>query len=71
MNLLKTDKVFFIGLATTATVKDQKKKKKKKHSEKDNDTKQHKKQTKYKTNCKVTIYQDRYILPPNTGSFGG
>ena len=29
MNLLKTDKVFFIGLATTATVKDQKKNKKK------------------------------------------
>ena len=28
MNLLKTDKVFFIGLATTATVKDQKKTKK-------------------------------------------
>ena len=40
MNLLKTHKVFFIGLATTTAVKNQKKKQ---HNEKHNDTKQPKK----------------------------
>ena len=46
MNL--TDKVFFIGLATTAAIKKKqnKKNKKTKHNEKHNNTKQHKKQKK-------------------------
>ena len=63
MNLLKTDEVFFMGLATTAAVQKNKTKstKTKKHYEIHNNTQQHKKQTKEKANYKTTIYQDRYI----------
>ena len=48
MNLLKTDEVIFIELATTAAVKKAKSTKTKKHNEKHYDTKQHKKETKKK-----------------------
>ena len=47
MNLLKTHEVFFIGLATTTAVKNQKKQKTQ-HNEKHNDTKKHKKLKKSK-----------------------
>ena len=45
MNLLKTHEVFFVRLATTTAVKNQKKTQ---HNEKHNDTKQHKKLKKSK-----------------------
>ena len=67
LNLLKAHEVFFIRLATTTAVKNQKKKTQ--HNEKHNDTKQHKKLK--KANYKTTIYQDRYVLHPDTDSFGG
>ena len=63
MDLLKTDEVSFMGLATPAAVQENKTKntKTKKLHEIHNNTQQHKKQTKEKANYKTTIYQDRYI----------
>ena len=64
MNLWKTHEVFFTGFVTTTAVK---KPKKTQRNEK-HDTKQHKKQQ--KKSYKTTIYQDRYVLHPDTDSFG-
>ena len=70
MNLLKTDEVFFIGLATTAAVKKQKKKTKSKQSIiKNIMIRSNMKNKKKKTNYKTTIYQNRYVLHPDSDSW--
>ena len=73
MNLLKTDEVFFFGLATTTAVKKNKKTKTKQRIMKNimirnNIRNQNKKKT---TNYGITIYHDRYVLHPDIDSFGG
>ena len=73
-------KSFFTGLAATAEVKKKIKSTKTKKDNEKHDTKQHKKKTnkqtgkeinKKETNWKTTIYEDRYILHPDTDSLGG
>ena len=51
-------------MTTTSVKKPKKTQRNEKH-----DTKQHKKQQ--KKSYKTTIYQDRYVLHPDTDSFGG
>ena len=72
-------KSFFTRLAATAEVKKKIKSTKTKKDNEKHDTKQHKKKTnkqtgkeinKKETNWKTTIYEDRYILHPDTDSLG-
>ena len=78
MNLLRTDEVFFIGLAKTAAIKKAKSTKTKKHNEKHYDTKQHQKQTKKKNKLQnnnlsrqVYIKKVIYYIHPDTDSLDG
>ena len=66
MNL--TDKVFFIGLATTAAIKKNKIKKKNKQSIMKNIIIRNNIRNKKKI-YKTTIYQDRYVLHPDIDIF--
>ena len=71
MNLLKTDEVFSIGLATTAAVIQTATIKKNKQSIIKNIMIRSNIINKKKTNYKTTIYQNGYALHLDTDSFGG
>ena len=70
MNLLRTDEVFFIGLATTTAVKKKKKQKaqKQKSIKKNIMIRSNIRDKRKKRNYKKAICQDRYVLHPDTDS---
>ena len=69
MNLLKTDEVFSIGLATMAAVIKATTKKNKQSIIKNIMIRSN--IINKKINYKTTIHQNRYALHPDTDSFGG